>query len=388
MPIDKALLKQLKHPDARERQKAVAALANSRDAEAIPPLEEISRMDDDAKVRQLAIKALDYLGQRVQKQGKDTPVVVSERDVERARGHVDTAMSLVVNNENAKATKELARALAANPNLKTDPYFLSLAGSVLGVGNDEAIEMLRSGEKRGDFIKKSEKVKTEKRKSEHLSKAREITTPALAFDLTIYGVVLAVLTFLTPLILSQLLGRMVANAASMEDIDASTQAAIAQLGDPTLSFQQLGIGMILVIAIVSAIASVIALAIQGGLIHLVATRLLGGKGTFTYMMCQITPFYTMVTVVFFIWALIAMTLASTGAVLIGGICMLPMILASLYVFFRVAGKIGEAYDFGVGSGCLSILIASIILAVVSNVLTWLIARSAIEAMLQTMSFTG
>jgi hypothetical protein len=388
MPIDKALLKQLKHPDARERQKAVAALANTRDADAIAPLEEISRIDDDAKVRQLAVKALDYLNQRVQKPGKEAPVVVSERDIERARGHVDTAMSLVVNNENAKATKELAKALQANPNLKTDPYFLSLAGSVLGVGSEEAIEMLRSGEKRGDFIKKSEKVKTEKRKSEHLSKAREITTPALAFDLTIYGVVLAVLTFLTPLILSQLLGRMVANAASMEDIDVSTQAILAEMGDPTLAFQQLGIGMLLVIAVVSAIASVIALAIQGGLIHLVATRLLGGKGTFTYMMCQITPFYTMVTVIFFIWAIIAMTLASTGAVLIGGICMLPMILASLFVLFKTAGKIGESYDFGVGSGCLSILIASIILAVVSNLLTWLIARSAIEAMLQTMSFTG
>jgi hypothetical protein len=388
MPIDKALLKQLKHPDARERQKAVAALANTRDADAIAPLEEISRIDDDAKVRQLAIKALDYLGQRVQKPGKEAPAVVTERDIERARGHVDTAMSLVVNNENAKAAKELAKALQANPNLKTDPYFLSLAGSVLGVGSEEAVEMLRSGEKRGDFIKKSEKVKTEKRKSEHLSKAREITTPALAFDLTIYGVVLAVLTFLTPLIFSQLGGRMVANAASMEDIDVSSQAAFAQVGDLTLTFQQLGIGMLLVIAVVSAIASVITLAIQGGLIHLVATRLLGGKGTFTYMMCQITPFYTTVTVVFFIWAIIAMTLASTGAVLIGGICMLPMILASLFVLFKTAGKIGESYDFGVGSGCLSILIASIILAVVSNLLTWLIARSAIEAMLQTMSFTG
>ncbi|MBL8154270.1 MAG: HEAT repeat domain-containing protein [Anaerolineae bacterium] len=388
MPIDKALLKQLKHPDARERQRAIAQLANTRDADAIAPLEEISRIDDDAKVRQLAIKALDFLSQRVQKPGKEAPAVVTERDVERARGHMDTAMSLVVNNENAKATKELAKALQTNPNLKDDPYFLSLAGSVLGVGNEEALAMLRSGEKRGDFIKKSEKVKTEKRKSEHLSKAREITTPALAFDLSIYGVVLAVLTFLTPLILSQLMGRMVANAASMEDLDASTRAMLAEMGDPTLTFQQLGIGILLVVAIVSAIASVIALAIQGGLIHLVATRLLKGKGTFTYMMCQITPFYTMVTVVFFIWTLIAMTLASTGAVLIGGVCMLPMILASLFVFFKAAGKIGEAYDFGVGSGCLSILIASIILAVVSNLLTWLIARSAIEAMLQTMSFTG
>lgn len=388
MPIDKALLKQLKHPDARERQKAIAALANTRDADAIPPLEEISRMDDDAKVRQLAIKALDYLSQRVEKKGKDAPVVVSERDVERARGYVDTAMSLVVNNENAKAAKELAKALQANPNLKSDPYFLSLASSVMGGSSEEVVEMLRSGEKRGEFIKKSEKVKTEKRKSEHLSKAREITTPALAFDLTIYGVVLAVLTFLSPLIISQLMGRLVANAATMEDMDTATQAALAQLGDPTLSFQQLGIGVILVTSIVGAIASVITLLIQGGLIHVVATRLLGGKGTFTYMMCQITPFYTMVTVVFFIWAIIAMALASTGAVLIGGICMLPMILASLFVFFKAAGKIGESYDFGVGSGCLSILIASIILVVVSNLLTWLIARSAIEAMLQTMSFSS
>ena len=212
MAVDARLLKQINHNDPKERRKAIIALADCRDMTGVPPLEKAAKSDDDPKLRELAGKALNHLKEQIEKAAEraanpDTPLYVPEKQIERSKAYMTEAMSMVVAKDNAKAAKALAKALEANPNLRQDSYFMSMVSSLFNVNGEQAIRLLTSGEAREDFVKKQEKNKVQKRKDEHTSKAREIGWYSVGFDLTIYAVVAAIITFFAPLVYSQLITR-------------------------------------------------------------------------------------------------------------------------------------------------------------------------------------
>jgi hypothetical protein len=113
----------------------------------------------------------------------------------------------------------------------------------------------------------------------------------------------------------------------------------------------------------------------------VATKLLRGGGTMRYTMCQILPFYSMTSMVMFVWWCIGMGMLASGAGIIGLLCMSPSSFFGLYTFFKLAGKIGSAYDFGTGKGCLSVILASIILGLLAS-LPGMAVYGAFESWLQ------
>jgi hypothetical protein len=366
MAVDQQVLNQLKHEDPKERRKAIVALANSRDQAALAALTEVSRIDDDSKLRQLAAKAVQHIREQTERMASGARGV-SERDQERAKSYTDEALGLYIAKDLAKATRALAKALQANPNLKTDMYFLSLVGNVFNTSGEEGLALLTSGEKRSEFIRSSEQGQVQKRKDEHRAATQEIGWGSLGFDLTVYGLVWAVVTFLYPLVGTQLLGRLATTA--------KTAAASASGPDPSLEFTRsfaqfnkaiatVGIPVFLIAALIVGVVMVVSMLIQGGFIHL-AARLLGGTGTMPNMMSKLVPFYSLMTGVFFIWFCIAMGLISVGAGIIGLLCMAPMALVSFYVLFQSAGRIAKAYDFGVGQGCLTLIISSFLLGLLS-----------------------
>lgn len=74
--------------------------------------------------------------------------------------------------------------------------------------------------------------------------------------------------------------------------------------------------------------------------------------------------------------------------MIGVICIGPiMALASLFILFKTVDKIGTAYDFGVVSGCLSLLIANLLLAGATSVIG-LVFQTALIAALENLILTS
>jgi hypothetical protein len=376
MAVDKALLKQLKHSDPKERRKAIVALANTRDAAALEPLAEVERTDSEPKLREAAQKAQAYIRQYMDtvekvRSGSDVDLSrhIPEHNVQRAKEYVEEAMSALTIGNNDKAAKALANALNTNPFLDKDPYFLGVVGSVFGTSAEQGLKLLLDQKGRDQYIKQARTEKAQKRKGEHQSKADDLPWSSMWLDLGIYGIVVAVITFLTPLVFLQVFGNalniIISDPSTMMALDAESFQAINEMSSFITSLQTAGLPLWIALALVYGFIGVVSMLLYSGVIHLIATRVLQGVGTIRYMMSQVVPFYTMVTAVYFVAFVIIFALVSQGGALVM-LCAGPLsFFGSLYVLFTSAGRIGKAYDFGTGKGCLSLFIASLGLAALS-----------------------
>ena len=377
MPVDARTLRLLKSNDPKQRRQAIVALAESRDPNALEHLAAVARADADPKLRDLAVRAQKHLNESLERAalasaggGNSAPQAaskVSDKDAARARSFVDEAMSMFIANQPAKAAASMLKALRANPNLKHDSYFRSMVGTIFDTTPDEGLAMLMDQERRGQFISTQKQEQAQRKKSEHLSQSRVIGWSAAWFDLAIYGVVAAVITFLTPLVFRQIISQTIAyqTGLTLEQLQQETFAISPDMAQLNLALDNLAIGLFLIAALLNGVFSVVGMLIQGGVIHLAATRLLRGAGTLPFLLTQIVPFYSMMTgAIFVLWCIFMASIAA-GAGTIGGICIGPiMILLSLFILFKTAGKIGAAYDFGAAKGCLSLLAAAFLLTVI------------------------
>jgi hypothetical protein len=392
MAVDAKLLKQIKNKDAKERRKAIVALADCRDAVGVTALEDAAQNDSEPKLRELAARAAQHLQEQVSKAAAraaspesiydgQTEIHVPEKQMARGREYVDQAMSMMVAKDNAKAIKALAKALQTDPNLKTDQYFLSLASGLFNSSNEEAIRRLVSGEERGNFIKAQEQGKVQKRKTDHKSKAQEIGWSSVIFDLTIYAVVVGIITFLAPIVFAQLMGRAIdyQKALTPEKYQEETvKISSRQLEKALKDFQTQSVAPLVIGGVANGAVSALSMVGLCFLIHLFASKLLRGNGTMPFMMSQIVPFYSLMTPVFFIWSCLLIGMISIGAGMFGVLCAPIMVLAGLVVLFKSAGRIGSAYDFGSAKGCMSLAVGIVALAVVSSVVSSLIFGAALN----------
>lgn len=389
MAVDTRILKQIKNTDPQQRRKAIIALADSRDLDALKPLQEIEQGDPEPKLRELATKAQKHLKEQMDKmaafaanpEAYRAEMKVSERDVARAKSYMEEAMSTFLAKDNAKATKALIKALKANPTLKTDSYFLSLVGSITGKADAEGLNVLMDGQARSEFINTAEQGKIQKRKNDHRSKAEEIGWSAVGFDLTVFAMVIAVITFLAPFVFVQLINNAITyqGALTPDKYEEEFIKVPTELSTTTASVEAVGAVGLLVVAVVAGVGSAVSMFLFGLLVHVIATRLLGGNGTLPFMLSQLIPFYSLTTPIFFIWWCVIMVMISIGAGLIGMLCAPIMGLASFVVYFKAAGRIGSAYDFGALKGCLSMTIASFALSLLSSGLSYLLANTILTA---------
>ncbi len=398
MALDQKLLKQVRDKDPKVRRKAIVALADCRDAAALEVLDNAARTDADEKLRALAARAQAHLKEHVDRSEKvaanpeaykDDPALkprISDKDKARAKAAMDEALSYYIAKDNAKATKCLIKAVVANPLLKEDSYFLSMAGNILNVPQDDAMQVLFDNTKRNDYIVSSKQAVIQRKKNEHYASTNELTWMAVWFDLGVFAAVTAVITFLLPLVFVQMIGRTIEYQSTLtfEQRQEESMLIPADMIAFNDAVSTVGIPIFLAVALGTAAATAVSMLLQGGAIHLIATKLLGGTGTMRYMMCQILPYYSMTSLVLFVWLCIAMGIIAVGAGIIGLVCLAPMALASLVIVFKVAGKIGAAYDFGAGKGCMALVISSIALALVSSPVTMIIQNAFSSWMAQAM----
>lgn len=174
--MDPERLDQLQNPDPAVRRQAIIALGRSKDLAALPELAKVYKSDPVPELRELARQAGRYIQQEnrpapsppppppdVQSEptvseAPPTPVTpaaavppppaITPEDVRRGQSHYRTARNLHEAGEQARAIKELALALHADPGLANEPVFVTLASEVLGVPPRAAIRTLLDPERR------------------------------------------------------------------------------------------------------------------------------------------------------------------------------------------------------------------------------------------------
>lgn len=174
----KQLLRQLKDKDPVKRKAAIKALARAKDRNALKQLAWMSGDDRDPEVRELALKAGQYILHetgglqqessgpppvKLDKKGRPVRVAVSPEDKKQAEELLNVAMNAHQQGDVGKAMRSLAKALNTDPNLRTDSYFASLAESATGLEGAEAVDKLYSR----DAQTEAEQVHTEARRREH-----------------------------------------------------------------------------------------------------------------------------------------------------------------------------------------------------------------------------
>jgi hypothetical protein len=307
----------------------------------------------------------------------ETALTPSEK---QARFYVEEALGLNLSNDNARAVKSLHKALNLNPRLATDSYFLNVAAAILEVDREAVVSVLHDDSQRQNIMKKSVEQKKTQTVKVHLEEAVKFDANAVTLDLIIYLIISAVGPVLLLLVLAQSIDALV-QASAQPDVPTSANVTILQNILALISAP-----LLFVVAVISVAYAVVSLYALAGLVHLVATRVLGGKSTFNYLLYKMVSLYNPYLIVVFLLSIFAIWISVTtpDATFISGLFGLVIAFGSLFVVFKLAGRIAEAYNFSVGQGCLSIIIAGVMVSIVNSVIWSLIYNVLLNTFARTM----
>lgn len=203
-------IKQLQSRDSAQRKSAINAAARAVDRDALRRLAIMCTDDSDPEIRDLARRAGVYIRQQLgelpsaqdanaehkqesaQKSKKPPTIPVAEADVIRAKKIMDGAVSQQIAGENAKAIKYLQQAVSVNPNLRYDPFFINVAGTVTGADGAAAVALALDKETQSKVAGEESKKKLEKKVSDHLNEVSTGDWRGVMFD--------AVLLFVTAMV--------------------------------------------------------------------------------------------------------------------------------------------------------------------------------------------
>lgn len=389
--IDQQLINMLDDPNPQNREKAVKQLAKTKSQEAVQYLAVVYKTDEDPDVRELARKAGLYIKKKMtedkwtggepdpytDEDSDDIPeVAVSARAVEASIGQMESAMNLHVAGEDEKAAKFVEKAFMANPNLKNDSYYLGMAATILGIRGDDVEEFLL-----GDVEFDSKGKAKRKRKSKNGE--GDVSTEKVIIDLLIYFIVVATLVTVGMLILisifSSALQVAIAESPEFAALMNGNQSAepMQQLFlDLINGFIQGGFTLSLVSGIGMGLYSVIILVLQLACMHVVATMMLGGEGTFKQLLHSITGFITAYTVVYVLMFMLVFYISVNGiinddinAINTANVIQSLMSLGSFGYLIWFMMKLEKVYNFGAGAGCGTIIIGSILFSIVAVIIS-------------------
>lgn len=366
----KEIIALLKSSDPKDRAKGIKQLAVSNDPDAMKILGAVYKKETHPGVKKLATQVAQDIKSR-----EGNPVASNtKRDPKQAKIYLERSMDALINLKNDDAWKWAQEAFLANPDYAEDDYAVGLASEITGVDKSIAVETLM----RNSTSPTLEKAKRSTRKNsdvEHVSWGKALT------GVGIYSVLVGI-TFYLPFLL---LGRFITFFTDF----GTTASELAEIG---ITPDQLSgsLGMIGIITAISAvIATAIGVLIQYGMVHVSATMILGGNGYLTNLLYNlriplITQFLVQVAIFGIMIFLIVSSFPSnpqvwesaqitgdysafedngeTTAILnaMNGLNS----LVSLGFTVWICMVIGKTYDFSGIKGCLSIIISSILMAVV------------------------
>lgn len=327
------------------------------------PAEEAQPQPEDARKVAIPVRGREYN--------------VPYDDRQRAKGYVDSALTANMSNDNARAMKLLAQALSINPNLINDGFYNSIASQVTGLDGDGAIQMIVDSQQRKSFVKTAESKKKQARVEKQMSRASESTWGSVTFELVIYGII----SFAAPVLLALVTFETARSALTPEQL-----ALLAEDGTSSLAAltAPLNIGVLVTSSLIGGILGILSVLIQSGIIHGIA-RAMGAIGTFPHLLTVLLRFYNRFLPIFYtlVGAFILLSLLTIGSPL--PLCgSLILIGFALYMFFRTAGTIGEAYDRGAGFGCVTLLLSGLVLAIINGVIGYFVGTGILNTLAATL----
>ena len=379
-------LKQLRHRDPAQRRKAIKAAARSKDHSALKQLAKMAGDDPQPEIRELARKAGLYIRQQhgeleaaptsdanSGKDGKPPEIPVSDKQAAEAREHTNAALTYQMNDDKARACKELRQALALNPNLRHDAYFVSLSEAVVGAQGDAAFQQLTDDNSLSDLARSQAEARRQREMQAHLERVQNAQWNSAIFDLGLFFLMAAIgaalLTFLAvqsaQSLVNQYDERLAAwtNAEVDEEtgepiepmeVDADFLAFSRELGE--LPFVHAIRNGLLVGVLASA-----SLLVWGALAHGIAGSVLRGTGTLPYLMHRWTSMLNM-------RLLAAFVLGGIGIVAIfslgGGTAVLVMAgvlgLIALLTLFTMLSLVAQSYNVSVVKGLVAVLVGGLV----------------------------
>lgn len=373
-------LQQLGSPIVGERKQAIVALGRTKHPAALRPLAEVYHRERDEELRALALRAGQYIQlqsnqaatmQPAVKPFIDVPEVeapaphpraIASANIKAAKQSAEDALYLQSQGQLAKATKNLEKALSLNPALADDTYFLSIASAILDVEEGNALSVLKDRARRADMLKAADEAKKTKAAAVHMEAATQMRWLSAGLDIALYTLIVILGPVLFILILSQ----------SVE----SGRAVLASSADATFQqaeefTQAINVSSMLALAATFGVCGLAGLLIQCGAIHVSATRFLGGKGTFRYLIYKLVSYYNRFLMTILLVSYIAMVAAIGQGI---PVLLVPvgigLGLFALLKFIKLGDRIGEAYRFSAGSGFMSVVIASFVLVVVNGAIAY------------------
>lgn len=311
--------------------------------------------------------------------GREYNVPREER--ERAKAAIESALTLQMRGENAKALKLLTEALSLDPNLINDHYFASIAASVTGLDGNGALRVIIDKGQRSSFVKNAEQTKKQQRKEKHLTEARQNDWNAVGFELFIYFLIMMFGPIFLVLVIAQSLGGLFGDYTG-------NSAFMATLPPEIVNFTTIAAIPLVLGGLTAAIGSVVGLFIQGGFIHLISVGVLGGKGTFPNMLTLMLRVYNRWIPILYllIYVTIAVLFISQGSIVV--LCLvLPIVVINFYLLFQVVGRIGQAYDYGTAMGCIAVILSSFVLALISVLIGVLTGQTLNQALSAALGLT-
>lgn len=378
----------LNSTDPKQRYQAVKEIARAKDETMLDTLSRLAANDPDEQVRQVAAKAQQYISSGLE--GVLPPGrTLTKEDQIRAKEYVDEGLGYQMKGERNKALKALAKAADLNPTLQRDPFFISVLNATTGAEGEEALAMLRDKAHIKKVAVNERQLAREKRLQDHVKDAEKSTWASALIDLAIYTCILIAGTILAVMVLGQsadgvITGYNAAVDAYYDGLESGTPEKDLKYPapvDPALwaqaeALRAIGLPTALLVGLIAGVSSLVSAVIQLVIIHSVARFMFKGTGTMPHLIYKVVSFYNGRIPILFVLMILGIILTFSGggqgvATLFSGL----IGLFSLFISFKMIGRVAETYDFGMARGCLSVIVASVILGIVGFIVQMLFLAS-------------
>jgi hypothetical protein len=318
--VDKRLIYLLDSSDVSERERAIKAMARSGESAYIQYLNVVVKTDPDPNLRTLATKAIQYIKQQSgetrdtqEVAARTTPkrVEVSAANERRAASLLDRAMELSTRHQDEAARELVVKAYQLDPNIRLDSYKRGIVGTVMGMGANEAFDLLDE--------QLAEPADKTKRKAKNAGAGEDDGSWSTAvLDLLIYGAVTAaslILVYFLAVqvgrpVLQEVAGAMAVAPGARGEIDLGTDFNPAAINEAINSVVSAGLVLVLIYAGLTALGNMAVAFVGSVLIHFSA-KLVGGQGSLARLLNKTVFLYT-------IFYVITVVLGMAGAILLIG----------------------------------------------------------------------
>jgi len=392
-------------PDASRRRQAIVALGRSKSLAALRPLAEVYRNDQDNELRELALKAgqfikaqagattapaakppepeppaapafvppftVDNLDEALEP--KKTPEAVkparkpSANSALQAKAYAEEALTLSMRGEVDKAIKALKKAYKVQPNLMDDTYYLSMATTILHCEEAQVHAYLQDAGRANTIIKSAAKEKTDAAVKSHIEEATTMPWLGVSLDLIIFGLIMAI----GPVVLLLVTGQGLQSWALLLAEDGSEMDRT--IADILALTQALDARALVLMSITFLVSGLVSVSVQCLAIHYSLTRFLGGKGTLRFLMYKLISYYNRILLTVIVVLLLTVWLFVGNGV---AIVMIPVFIVlglfALLKLIKLGDRLSEAYKFTTGGGCMSVVIAGLVLVVSNGAIAYIV----------------